>query len=102
MATKGLLTSKGGGAVCVFRLKQGKRQSQNVSAVNGELPTAREISVGPVPNNKNMVTPRKDDLRSLGPAGEFAGAGLRGRSDQSIHCRRCPMVAIAHALLMLI
>ena len=102
MATQGLLTSKGGGAVCVFRLKQGKRQSQNVSAVNGELPTTREISVGPVPNNKNMVTPRKDDLRSLGPAGEFAGAGLRGRSDLSIHCRRCPMVAIAHALLMLI
>ena len=65
MATKGLLTSEGGGAGCVFWLKQGDRQSQNVSAVDQELPTTRESSVGSVLTHENLVTPREYDLAEL-------------------------------------
>ena len=65
MATKGLLTSKGGGAVCVFWLKQGDRQSRNVSAVDQERPTMRESSVRPVLTHENLVTPREDYLAEL-------------------------------------
>ena len=65
MTTKGLLTSKGGGAVCVLLLKQEDRQSRNVSAVDQERPTARESSVGSVLTHENLVTPRKDDFAKL-------------------------------------